>query len=633
MAPGLRRMRDGQILPQSDKSSSADAKALAQQLIEQTGGEIRLALPLGLGKANSLVNALTQAACDDPAIRLTILTALTLQRPKAGSDLQRRFLEPAADRLFGRYKPLLYAQMIDEGTLPANIEVREFFFQAGRWLGNSYAQRHYIPANYTHALSYVLDFKPNVVAQLVARDVDGRLSLSCNTDITVDLLKARREGNADFLLAVEINDNLPFMEGPAEIPDGEADIEYEPETSFELFSVVRRPVSLPDMAIGLHVSQLVADGGTLQIGIGSIGDAIAQSLLLRQRHNNDYLALVKASPFASSGSEEHRAPFETGLYAVTEMLVGGILELFQAGIIRREVDGAAIHAGFFLECRDFYRSLRDMPARQRAKIVMMPVSFTNSLYGDETSKRAARRDARFVNNAMIVTCLGAVVSDGIDDGQVVSGVGGQFNFVEQAFALEDGRSIITLNATRESGGKTISNIRWDYAHQTVPRHYRDIVVTEYGVADLKGKTDEECIAALVAIADSRFQSELLAEAKKAGKIAQDFEIAPAERGNSPERLNSWLKPARRKSLLPEFPFGTDFNETEKRLLPALAILKHASGSWPAMVRLAARGFSSPPDRKCLGRLGLHHCSSLKERLMRYLILGALAQSDAMAPQS
>ncbi|SOE18984.1 acyl-CoA hydrolase [Hoeflea halophila] len=615
-------------MPENDNSSSADAKALAQQLIEQTGGEIRLALPLGLGKANSLVNALTRAACKDPAIRLTILTALTLQRPKAGSDLQRRFLEPAADRLFGRYKPLLYAQMIDEGTLPPNIEVREFFFQAGRWLGNSYAQRHYIPANYTHALSYVLDFKPNVVAQLVARNADGRLSLSCNTDITVDLLTARREGKADFTFAVEINDHLPFMEGPAEIPDGEADIEYDPETSFELFSVVRRPVSLQDMAIGLHVSQLVADGGTLQIGIGSIGDAIAQSLLLRHKKNSDYRALVEASPFASSGSGQHLAPFEIGLYAVTEMLVGGILELFRGGIIRREVDGAAIHAGFFLECRDFYRSLRDMPASQRAKIVMKPVSFTNSLYGDEMSKRAARRDARSVNNAMIVTCLGAVISDGVEDGKVVSGVGGQFNFVEQAFALEDGRSIITLNATRKSGGKTISNIRWDYAHQTVPRHYRDIVVTEYGVADLRGKTDEECIAALIGIADSRFQSDLLAEAKKAGKIDTNFEITPAKRRNSPERLNGWLKAPRRKSLLPEYPFGTDFTETEKRLLPALATLKNASGSWSEMTRLAARGLTSPPDTECLERLGLRHCSSLKQHVMRYLVLGALAQSRA-----
>ncbi|MDN3718215.1 hypothetical protein QW131_00710 [Roseibium salinum] len=215
------------------------ADDVARRIIDQTGGRIRLALPLGLGKANGIVNALTRAACADPQISLTILTALTLQRPAAKAGLKRRFLEPAADRLFGRYEPILYAQMIEEGTLPANIQVREFFFQAGYWLGNAYAQRHYISANYTHALTYALDFQPNVVAQLLARDDDGRTSLSCNTDITVDLLAARRQGRAEFIFAAEINENLPFMGGPAVVGDGEVDIMLEPDTSFELF--FRRP--------------------------------------------------------------------------------------------------------------------------------------------------------------------------------------------------------------------------------------------------------------------------------------------------------------------------------------------------------------------------------------------------------
>ena len=65
----------------------------------------------------------------------------------------------------------------------------------------------------------------------------------------------------------------------------------------------------------------------------------------------------------------------------------------------------------------------------------MPVSFTNELYGDEDAKRRARVDARFVNNAMMATLMGAAISDGLENGQVVSGVGGQYNFVAQAFAL------------------------------------------------------------------------------------------------------------------------------------------------------------------------------------------------------
>ena len=75
---------------------------------------------------------------------------------------------------------------------------------------------------------------------------------------------------------------------------------------------------------------------------------------------------------------------------------------------------------------------------------MMPVSFTNELYGDEETKRRARVDARFVNNAMMATLMGAAISDGLESGQVVSGVGGQYNFVAQAFALEGARSILAI---------------------------------------------------------------------------------------------------------------------------------------------------------------------------------------------
>ena len=139
---------------------------------------------------------------------------------------------------------------------------------------------------------------------------------------------------------------------------------------------------------------------------------------------------------------------------------------------------------------------------------MMPVSFTNELYGDEAAKRRARVDARFVNNAMMATLMGAAISDGLENGQVVSGVGGQYNFVAQAFALQGARSILTLEATRQAGARTQSNIRWSYGHETIPRHLRDVFVTEYGVADLRGKSDADVIAAMLQVADSRFQDEL-----------------------------------------------------------------------------------------------------------------------------
>ena len=216
------------------------------------------------------------------------------------------------------------------------------------------------------------------------------------------------------------------------------------------------------------------------------------------------------------------------------------------------------HGAFFLGPKSFYRALREMPGEQLARIQMMPVSFTNQLYGDEDLKRRARVDARFVNNAMMATLMGAVISDGLEDGQVVSGVGGQYNFVAQAFALHGARSILTLEATRQAGGKLESNIRWSYGHETIPRHLRDVIVTEYGVADLRGKSDADVIAAMLQVADSRFQGELVRQAKDAGKLPKNFEIPPAHRENFRTYRCGTGKPARDAGLLPSFPFGSDF---------------------------------------------------------------------------
>ncbi len=596
---------------------------MARAIFDRTRGVIRLALPLGLGKPVTLVNALTRAALADPTLKLSIFTALTLQRPRPGSDIEKRFLGPAMDRLFGRYPALLYAEMMLGEGLPDNIAVSEFFFQAGTWLGNDYAQQHYISANYTHARDVLIAQKPNVLSQLLVRE-HSRFSLSCNTDISADLFRMRRDGDMDFLAVGEINDDLPFMGGPATIDADEVAMLLEPAEQFDLFSAVRHPVSDAQHAIGLHVSRQVVDGGTVQIGIGAIGDAIANALILRDNRQLD--EIWNGAPFPLTGNGT--APFDTGLYGVTEMLVGGLLALFEAGIVRREVDGAVIHAGFFVEARDLYQRLRAMPPGKRAKISMMPVSYTNALYGDEDDKRAARRHARFMNAAMQVSLLGDAMSDAAIPGQVVSGVGGQFNFFEQAFALEDGRAILTLPATRRSAGKVTSNIVWQLPLTTVPRHMRDIVVTEYGVADLRGQTDEEVIKRLLAISDSRFQKDLLEKAKDAGKIKRDYGLPERHRQNSPDRLHEWLEPYR-EQLLPDFPLGTDFDEIEQVLLPVLSTLSEAAASAPGLAGLLWNSLSPsahPQEAAAMKRMGFEGRQSLFEPLQSRALRGALRKS-------
>src|SRR5262249_42107921 len=156
------------------------------------------------------------------------------------------------------------------GKLPTNIEVDEFFFQAGSRLGVAAAQQSYISANYTHALRYVLDRGVNVVGQLVAareRVSETRRSLSCNPDLTPELLPGRAGGECEFLFVGQVNSELPFMPGDADIAAGEFDMLLAgPRTDFPLFAPPREPIDLIEYAAGLHVARTVADGGTLQLG-------------------------------------------------------------------------------------------------------------------------------------------------------------------------------------------------------------------------------------------------------------------------------------------------------------------------------------------------------------------------------
>ncbi|PAQ10858.1 acetyl-CoA hydrolase/transferase C-terminal domain-containing protein [Mesorhizobium temperatum] len=612
------------------------AESVADRIIERLGGRIVLALPLGLGKANIVANALFKRAVEDKAIDLEIFTALTLEKPPWSRDMERRFIEPLNERLYPGYPGLAYAKALRDGSLPENVRVSEFFFVAGRWLAIETAQQNYVSANYTHAGRYVLDRGINVIAQLVAKRGDGadaEYSLSCNSDITLDLLPALKARREPVLLVGEVSSQLPFMPGEAVLPAGEFDLILDgPDRDRPLFVVPREPVSAADHAIGIHAASLVKDGGTLQIGIGSLGDALTAGLILRQRQPELFAGALHRLSSDSQTAKWETGTFETGLYAASEMFVDGFMDLYLEGILKRRAsDGAILHSGFFVGSNAFYGFLRSLPEEERALFQMRGISFVNELYGEEERKRADRVNARFVNNAMMVTLLGATVSDALADGRVVSGVGGQYNFVAQAFALEGARSIITLNAAHRTRGRRESRLVWSYGHTTLPRHLRDIVVTEYGVADLRGKSDRDCVAAMLAVADSAFQEELLDAAKSAGKIEKNYAIPQAFRNNTPERIAEALAPLRKEGWCAGFPFGAEFTEEEQRLIPALRHLKHASASRPSLARAALASLAEGrPDRKeraALERMQLAAPASLRERVYAKLLLWALRHGE------
>jgi len=714
-----------------------DVEAIVDAILDRLGNEIVVGSPLGIGKPNHILNELVERALEDPDIDLEIWTALSLSKPEPESELERRLVEPIAERVFGSYPNLTYAKLLEKEELPENIDVHEFYYAPGQYTNNPTAQQNYHSVNYTHALRTFRNADPNLLLQQVGiGEIDGEThyNIATNTDLTNDLIdsmqKARESGERDTMIVGQVNREMPFMYGDAPLPADDFDAVLDDEAyDFPLFAPPNEPVSLAEQAIGLRVSSLFKDGGTLQIGIGSLGDAIGWATELRQTENDAYRELIDALDVIeqSGGLVEELGglgEFEEGLYGSTEMFVEAFLELYEAGVLSREVyddpeiqrldndghfedgidldtldklqsagaigekldeadvaylkewgiftddvayddgtltvdgedipadlsdddareavsarvlgdsleNGHVLHGGFFMGSTDFYEGLRQLDETRRKKLAMTSVQFTNALYGSEELKRLQRNDARFVNTGMKATVTGGVASDGLADGRVISGVGGQFNFVNQAQELDGGRSILMIRAVRQGSDGPESNIVWNYGHITVPRHLRDIIVTEYGVADLRGKSDAEVIAEMIKVADSRFQKKLTKKAKEAGKLPQDWEVPEQYQNNYPKTIEDVLSPFRREGIIPKFPYGIDLTDEELHLAAALENLQAAvqgDGRLPDISLDGIRTALRPPEEAMpyLERMGLDSPRGPKEFAYQRAVVLALAESE------
>jgi hypothetical protein len=162
---------------------------------------------------------------------------------------------------------------------------------------------------------------------------------------------------------------------------------------------------------------------------------------------------------------------------------------------------------------------------------------------------------------------------------------------------------------------------------TIPRHLRDIVITEYGIADLRGRSDQDVIAALLNIADSRFQHALVREAQAAGKLASDYRIPDEHRNNTPQSLEQRFALSRARGLFSEFPFGTDLTREEIVLAKALGKMKrNRFALWPGLRSLISSTLDSsiPPALAAyLERMQLAAPASPEERRWQRLLVREL----------
>jgi hypothetical protein len=183
------------------------------------------------------------------------------------------------------------------------------------------------------------------------------------------------------------------------------------------------------------------------------------------------------------------------------------------------------------------------------------------------------------------------------------------------------------------GGRLHSNFVWERPNETIPRHLKDIVVSEYGIADLRGQTDGETVKRILAITDSRFQQPLLEAAKKARKLESNYEIPAHQVQNTPEKLAAALSAARAQKLLPPFPFGSDLTETEIVLAETLRHLKANTQSPQGLARLARDGLRAgnpPPEAEpYLERLGLWQVETLRDKALRRLVVAALRETGVV----
>jgi acyl-CoA hydrolase len=631
-------------------------EATVDAILTRTGKRIVAGIPLGIGKPNALVNALYARAKRDSSLQLQLITALSLNPPTGASELEERFLKPVRKRVWGDYPRLAYVDDRTAQRLPDNVRVHEFYMRSGSELRNAVAQRDYISSNYTHVARDMMSRGVNLLMQSVALRNDAgrpRYSLSCNPDVTLQLLPLLAESKRACTLVAQVNRRLPWFGRAAELSVDSVDLLLDdPALDHEPFAVPHEPVDTVAWAIGLHGSSLVKDGGTLQVGIGALGDAVCHALRLRQSQNADYRRLLGQlgtypEELAIGGAE----PFVTGLYVASELISNPLFALFEAGIVRRAVledaererahqagatvskggeRGTCLQGAFLIGPGDFYERLRNLPEEQRELIDMTSVAEVNRVYARYELERVQRRHARFLNITMKATLLGSAVSDQLEDGAVVSGVGGQNEFVMMAHQLPEARSALLFRATYAKGTELCSNVHWEYPHCTIPRHMRDVFVTEYGIADLRGKTDRECVESMLAISDARFQEELCSAAKRGNKLPPSYRLPDAIRGNLPQKLTGALSAAQQAGLLPRLPFGCDLTDAELKLAGKLKRLAAATASWEGRAKLARALATQLRDGAAIGeetRFALAHLeldrpASAKEHLFARMVRAA-----------
>ena len=326
-------------------------------------------------------------------------------------------------------------------------------------------------------------------------DEHGFMSLG----ISVDIVKAAAE-NAKLVIA-QVNSRMPRVLGDTFInikdvdfivPFDEPLLEYEDTVSDEIAQ-----------KIGTYVARIVQDGDTIQVGYGSIPNAILAHL-----HRKEHLGVH------------------------TELLTDGIVDLMKRRVIdntRKELNPGKTVAAFCMGKQETYDYLHDNPG-----IEFRPVNYTNN-----PTVLARQKNMTAINSALEVDLSGQATAESIGK-TFYSGIGGQADFMRGAILSPGGKTILAMQSTAEEGNvsRIVPFLR-EGAGVTLSRGDIHYVVTEYGIAYLHGKNIRERAMDLIAIAHPRFRERLIEEAKERRLIYSDQAFIPGVQGEYPAELEAY----------------------------------------------------------------------------------------------
>jgi acyl-CoA hydrolase/GNAT superfamily N-acetyltransferase len=380
------------------------------------------------------------------------------------------------------------------------------------------------------------------LVQTTPPDNNGYMSLGVSVDITKPAVE-----NA-LLVIAQTNPNMPRIHGDTflhikdvdfVVPYEEPLLEYEDKVSDEIAQL-----------IGKYVARIVEDGDTIQVGYGSIPNAILSNLVHKKN-----------------------------LGVHTELLSDGIVDLMKKGVIdntKKTIDRGKTVATFCMGKRETYQYVHDNPC----------VEFRQVDYTNNPLIIAQNRNMTAINSALQIDLTGQATAESIGK-TFYSGIGGQADFMRGALLSAKGKTILTLQSTAEN--ETISRIVpfvTEGAGVTLTRGDIQYVVTEYGFAYLHGKNIRERAMELISIAHPKFRPWLIEEAKRFNLIYTDQAFIPDKKGEYPEELEIYkttesglellLRPVsiRDEPLLKEFFYSLSDKSLYRRFISTRMDMPH-----------------------------------------------------------